>query len=268
MLDFETLSRFRCVNGACKRIVDALPQYKDIMTHAQGALRHTLRQIRSVGIYSKIGARELHQVFIGHKCDNCDSFGYFLYLPTFTRVCARCIQRSEQFDTISVLKARKLYGIDDKDIQSLHAINIYGSIYPSQKPQYNEYVNRLAAKKLGLSKYGGETEMVTFAKKQNRHAYRALKTSSDGKPYEIISWEKTYITMGYLNLSSGHVEHGTCCRACQQKDKSSGVHDRHMCSDRYFALLDKVFTNKGFLLHFSTCTHVKDLLEPKGLVLG
>lgn len=105
-LDLRTLADFRCVNRRALELVDALPEYKAIVTHARNALRgivsiETGRWITLSVLYEKLCAR---------KCEQCDDFGGHLYLLTCKRVCFLCLSQDKLYLPLTRRRVSRIFG--------------------------------------------------------------------------------------------------------------------------------------------------------------
>lgn len=82
-LDLQSLTQFRTINRRARFLVDNLPRYKDVITHAPGVIRAAL----SIQIAPWLSCRTLYCDLRTQACSYCGDFGAFLYLFTGCRVC-------------------------------------------------------------------------------------------------------------------------------------------------------------------------------------
>ncbi|KAM0427207.1 hypothetical protein ACHAPT_007635 [Fusarium lateritium] len=86
-LDIRSLINFRLSNRRTAELVDSLPQFRAISTHAQNALRGIL----AIDTGRWITCATLYEKLCTSKCDFCGAHGGYLYLITCKRACFRCL---------------------------------------------------------------------------------------------------------------------------------------------------------------------------------
>ena len=110
-LDIQSLTDLRRVNQQAMILVDSVPEYRVIVTHAPNALRGML----CLGSARSNSCYDLYQKLCTAECDTCGDFGGYLYLITCRRVCFTCLS-----DEVSYLPLRKADVIRDCGIESKH----------------------------------------------------------------------------------------------------------------------------------------------------
>jgi F-box associated protein len=91
--DLQCLINFRRVNRQAAELVESLPEYKLIMSHAQNALVASIR----TGCAISITCQMLYGTLCTAKCEECGDFGGYIYLLTCTRVCETCFTQKKRF---------------------------------------------------------------------------------------------------------------------------------------------------------------------------
>ncbi len=99
-LDLQTLTDLRCVSRRAMLVVDSLPLYKEIYSHAPDVLRAMLSTHSARHFDLWLVSRELRAEY----CYLCGDFGPFFLLPGCARCCWLCLGKAE--DTLPVSKAQ------------------------------------------------------------------------------------------------------------------------------------------------------------------
>lgn len=100
-LDIEILMRVIAVNKRGRQLVETLPPFKTVQIKAPTAIRAMLTT--NIARYFTIG--HLFDALQSQACSGCGKFGGFLYLPTCSRCCFRCLSRSSKFSMLPISMA-------------------------------------------------------------------------------------------------------------------------------------------------------------------
>ncbi|KAK2738311.1 hypothetical protein FQN55_000612 [Onygenales sp. PD_40] len=92
-LDLTTLHDLRLLNTHYKEHIDTLHAYTVLKQHAN----HTLRIMLRVKIARHFPLSHLWHEFRQPHCRTCGAFGPYVFLPTLTRVCNRCLCTRHEF---------------------------------------------------------------------------------------------------------------------------------------------------------------------------
>ncbi|KAF2459722.1 hypothetical protein BDY21DRAFT_176813 [Lineolata rhizophorae] len=114
-LDLRTLTDFRRVNKRALQVVDSIPGYKAITTHAPNALRGIL----SIGTGRWITCETLHDKLCTVECETCGDFGGYIYALTCKRVCFLCLSEHEAYLPVPFSLARRKFGINRQVLDTL-----------------------------------------------------------------------------------------------------------------------------------------------------
>src|SRR6266699_2232047 len=114
-LDLRTLTDFRRVNRRATELVNFLPEYKTITTHARNALRGIL----SIETSRWITCSTLYEKLCTPSCEQCGDFGGYLYLLTCKRVCFLCLSQDKLYLPLLPRHASRKFGLDRQIIEKL-----------------------------------------------------------------------------------------------------------------------------------------------------
>lgn len=89
------------------QLVDLLPQYHAIGTHAHSALQGIL----SIDTGRYITCDTLFEKLCTAECEKCGDFGGYLYIITCRRVCFLCFSFDDSYRPLLFMKAKELYGL-------------------------------------------------------------------------------------------------------------------------------------------------------------
>lgn len=129
-LDLRTLTDFRRVNQRALQVVDSIPGYKAITTHAPNALRGIL----SIGTGRWITCETLHDKLCTAECETCGDFGCYIYALTCKRVCFLCLSEHEAYLPVPLGLARRKFGINRQVLDTLpHFRSLPGTYSPNEK---------------------------------------------------------------------------------------------------------------------------------------
>ena len=115
-LDMRTLTDFRRVNLRALAVLDGVPEYRTIITHAPDLLRGVL----SIQTAQWVTCKKLFSTLCNAQCEACGDFGGYIYILTCNRVCFLCFTESPAYLPISFRKASKDFGIAFKDLKDIH----------------------------------------------------------------------------------------------------------------------------------------------------
>ncbi|KAL7943429.1 hypothetical protein V8C42DRAFT_106875 [Trichoderma barbatum] len=107
-LDLRTLADFRLVNRRARELVNFVPEYNAITTHAHNALRGIL----SIKTGRWITCNTLYERLCTPKCEQCGDFGGYLYLITCKRVCFLCLSHDRLFLPLVPRHVNRKFGLD------------------------------------------------------------------------------------------------------------------------------------------------------------
>ncbi|PYI36998.1 hypothetical protein BP00DRAFT_462799 [Aspergillus indologenus CBS 114.80] len=119
-LDMLTLSHLRSVNKTTQQIIDSLPEYHLLHTHAADTLR--LLDLTQCTHHFSLG--QLYREFRHPQCRTCGDFGPFLFIPTCTRSCFACNRTHTQYLMAPIKVMFSWYGLSlDNDWHRLPVVH-------------------------------------------------------------------------------------------------------------------------------------------------
>ncbi|PYI16789.1 hypothetical protein BO99DRAFT_464678 [Aspergillus violaceofuscus CBS 115571] len=119
-LDMLTLSHLRSVNKTTKQIIDSLPEYHLLHTHAADTLR--LLDVTQCTHHFSVG--QLYWELRHPQCRTCGDFGPFLFIPTCTRSCFACNRTHSQYRMAPIKVVFSWYGLSlDNDWHRLPLVH-------------------------------------------------------------------------------------------------------------------------------------------------
>lgn len=237
-LDLRTLTNVRYVNRRATELVDSLPQYRAITTHARNALRGIL----GIGTGRWITCSLLYEKMCTLGCEECGDFGGYLYLLTCKRVCFLCLSRDALYLPLSPNRARRKFGLEQEDIKALPCMRVIRGIYsPNRKKVASPciLVDHESALRAGISRHGSLSSMneyVSDKEAQKLHAYNAKIEAArqsgsstrpgrlaelnpfdgqSGNPFRFVAIAR----VPWLNRASNQVELGFYCAGCRKSSR-------------------------------------------------
>lgn len=230
LLDIRSLFNFRHVNHRAQQIVRATRGFENIVTHATGALRVILKTT----IASWFTLPDLFKTFCTRDCYLCSSFGGFIFLPSFTRCCFRCIRENRLPSTLSISAIKKRFKLNTGHIDSLVPIvRSLPGIYSMDEVARKNRIQLIP------------TDLIRkFVVSEKEPAATPLKGTAPSR-YMVTT------SLPYLDPASGAIEGGICCAGCQialEKYLASSRIPDNACD-----LRDKVYSHDGFISHFWEC---------------
>ncbi|RAL02619.1 uncharacterized protein BO80DRAFT_403197 [Aspergillus ibericus CBS 121593] len=218
----------RLVDTASNHLVESLPAYSLLKTHAYEAL-HALHV---TGSSSYIRIRNLFAEFCQPRCRTCPDFGPFLYLPSMIRCCYKCNFIRPVFELARVSDLRFRFGLSPADLKPvpiLHSIlqpqirlarikqakdigrRLYGTpkameaAYQARVQEHQEKYNRRIHQWEQTQLLGEETP---------RPRYRAVREKLGHERDRTTLKMHATTPFPYWDRETRTLEPGTYCRAC------------------------------------------------------
>ena len=253
--DLRSLTNFRAVNERARSLVDTLPRYHAIIEHVPDALRLML----SMRTTSYFTISDLYDALIFQECYACGDFGGFLNGMICRRCCYHCATYSPKLDCLDIDIARIQCLLDQPSVFPLQVVfsvpGKHGSMErPARKPKPLILISS-AQQIVSMFREAQANEQIEIANKDTKKAISYLERllhppPSFERPEHIIRrpircnnpWLFQYITrVPALHPSTGEVEQGLSCQACQTTANGSEKKGT------------KLFTKDQFLQHFTQC---------------
>ncbi|KAK4133936.1 hypothetical protein BT67DRAFT_343891, partial [Trichocladium antarcticum] len=126
-LDFQSLSRLRCVSLTANHITKSVLAYTEVMTHAAGPLT----VLAATGLLRYHSCFSLRQALRSWECVSCLHYGGFLFLFTCERACSRCLSRNLAFHVTKKAAAKYYFGVHEDDAVALPTLYCLPGVYPA-----------------------------------------------------------------------------------------------------------------------------------------
>ncbi|KAH6653365.1 hypothetical protein BKA67DRAFT_501432, partial [Truncatella angustata] len=230
-LDLRSLTVFQRVNRRATELVNSLPQYKTINTHALNALRGIL----SIETGKWITYKTLYEKLCTLECENYGDFGGYLYLLTYKRVCFLCFSQDRLYLPLSPRLAKRKFGLCSRTVNTLPCMKvIYGKYSPNVKNVYTPsvLVDYKSALHAGIALHGSLSAMHEYVAKmedQKCKAHNAKQSSptsghprrtltlnpfdkQSGNPFRFVA----IVHVTWFNRASQEVVQGFHCVGCEK----------------------------------------------------
>ncbi|KAJ0414908.1 hypothetical protein BJY00DRAFT_327340 [Aspergillus carlsbadensis] len=288
-LDYTTLNNLRLVNRTARRVVESIPAYSLLRTHALDTLR--VMDAAKCSGYFAIG--DLFEELCHPWCRTCPDleFGPLLYLPTLTRSCVKCNIVRREYQPGLVKNICYKYAISDRDINNkAHPLPVIRTIpnVPPFRPRSVADVGQALA--LAMRIHGSPKAVKRACRsreKADRKAHeRAVKKwdrdrdrratpaprrprAPHKRPASLRSGEqadnwrfRATVALPYLDRKMQTVETGVYCRACtyhweegtanEWKGGPWVLHPHPPTREARF----RAFLEKDIPAHFAVCKNV------------
>ncbi|KAF2135474.1 uncharacterized protein K452DRAFT_293187 [Aplosporella prunicola CBS 121167] len=252
-LDLRTLTDFRRINRRAMQVVDSVPQYKAITTHASNALRGIL----AIETGRWITCETLYDKLCTAQCERCGDFGGYLYLLTCKRVCFLCLSEDGSYLPLRYSHAIKKFGITPQAVKTLPRMRSITGIYsPNEKKSHRRLclVDFETAFQAGIELHGSQEAMercISSSAQEGAgsttHWGRRTRTKEpfDGKSSNVLRF-LAIVYAPALNRVTLKLERGFYCIGCQRSYGSRPKHFRRR------------FTEASFKEHLEECGNIQD----------
>jgi hypothetical protein len=197
-LDYTSLNKLRLVNRTARRIVESLPAYSLLRTHAPDTLR--VMDASRCSPYFPIG--HLFAEFCHPWCRTCPGreFAPLLYLPTMARSCFKCNRVRGEYQPRLVTDICATYALSWRDMNNkVHPLPVIRTIpiHPPWAPRRIADIGQ--ALELAITIHGSLAAVEHAAREREerkRTAYQAaLKEwviwNGDGEEEDNTKWRRT-----------------------------------------------------------------------------
>ena len=117
-LDLQSLTQFRTINRRARFLIDNIPEYNNLVTHAPSIRRAAL----SIHIAPSLPCRTLYCALRSQACTTCGHSGPFIYMSLGCRVCNLCQMKQPQFWPLTPSQAKDLWGLDSRQLSLIPEI--------------------------------------------------------------------------------------------------------------------------------------------------
>ncbi|CZR48372.1 uncharacterized protein FPRO_12982 [Fusarium proliferatum ET1] len=236
-LDIRALINFQYVNRRSADLVNHLPTYKVIVTHARNALRGILCIQTGKWITCSLLLEKLHT----SSCEKCGDFGGYLYLLTCKRVCFLCLSQEKEYLPLGLSHACRKFGLERAEVQKLPCLRVIPGTYSPNEKKANEtfLVDYEAALNWAVAHHGSLDAMHTYVTNQNAKRQedyerrlmqaqqgegpRHIRKPPTGDPYDGRSGNPfrfvAIVSAPWLDRSSDTIEWGFHCLGCARSSR-------------------------------------------------
>ncbi|EHK41176.1 uncharacterized protein TrAtP1_004603 [Trichoderma atroviride] len=244
-LDLRTLADFRCVNRRASELVDVLPEYRAIITHAPNALHG----IVSIEAGRWITPSALYEKLCTPKCEQCDDFGGYLYLLTCKRVCFLCLSKDKLYLPLTRRRVSRIFGLEPQMLAKIPHMRVMPGIYSpnERKAEQSVLVDYESALCAGVTFHGSLDAMEKYVfHKEDQKVTAALKSGAiacripppyltdpydgqSGNPLRFVA----IVRVPWLNRALQEVEWGFHCIGCEKSSRPP-LHYRRQFTEASF----------------------------------
>lgn len=247
-LDLCTLMGFRRVNRRAIEVVESIPQYKAVTTHA----RNVLRGIFSIGTGQLISSETVYEKLCTAECGECGDFGGYFYILTCERVCFLCFSDNKKYLPLRYGHAIRKFGVNREVLNTLPCMRSIPGTYSPNEKKSNErltLVDSESAYRAGIKLHGSLSSMEQYVSNTSAQKLQAFdrRTSQataegsgtttrrlrrprtedlfdgrSGNPMRFMA----IVRMPWLNRVSHKLEWGFHCIGCQNSHCSRPLHFR------------------------------------------
>ena len=281
-LDLRSLTCLRSTSQGFRLLVDAMPQYNDIFTHAPVLLRAML----STTIASYYTVPQLHHVLCDPRCSLCHDYGAYFLLVSCTRRCVTCCPMAT---TLPMHDVNLIELVKDYRSTARHRLPV--EVFPSggyekeRKGLLKLIKQQNTTKRLSVNRAQQileKNEEMTLRylsnefERMHNMCLRAralgegivnfnLKTYNSANPIGVsknLAWiRQSYrfiavIRLPYLNRNTGVAEWGYSCKGCRV-----GRRDDELINENLYQAERRAYTANDCLLHFEVCQPSQEIWD-------
>jgi len=272
-LDFDSLGVMRLANSKTRSIVDSLPEYRSMMTHAPSII-HTLRVTTTSSHFT---AEKLYALLINQHCVVCNDFGLFFFIPLGVRCCYSCLYNEPQFGVMTFAKARTELGIMPEEFRRIFPVirTVPGCYdWDTRRPLHPRrgliarhceqitIVSTEQASQLSVT----TSQKLRSASSEPKLTLRFQTPARSGSfmggpPYRGMA----AVAFPWLNQQRKTLEDGILCQGCRFDYKLNNERP-HPPNPEFRAqflaarrIAERAYTEDGFNAHFEQCAMAKRL---------
>ncbi len=160
-LDLRTFTDFRRINRRAMEVVESIPQYKAVITHAHSVLLG----IMSIETGRWITCQTLYDKLCTAECEECGDFGGYIYVLTCKRVCFLCFSEDKRYIPLSYSDAIRKFGVNRQILETLPRMRSIPGIYsPNEKKSRTRLtlVDYKSARRAGIALHGLSSAMEQY----------------------------------------------------------------------------------------------------------
>ncbi|KAJ3475467.1 hypothetical protein NLG97_g9451 [Lecanicillium saksenae] len=243
-LDMKSLLHLSMACGATGNMVHGYPPYRHLLLSAQ----YLLSQLRAARLHRFYNANYIYQRIIrSDRCVACEQFGVYAYLPTYERVCLRCLTEESLLKMVDAVDAMTKFDIDFERLLEL--------------PQfYNKYTDKYLL------------SLKSFVDADNIPLGALLKIKqllASGDTRALVTSLYSYEHVPYL--SNTGPDSGSFCLGCIPGDWLQGTDLFHGATSQVppnqaSELSHTLLSRSELVVHLEICPGVQKLLKEWGIV--
>ncbi|KAI9889269.1 MAG: hypothetical protein M1814_005644 [Vezdaea aestivalis] len=235
-IDLETLTHCRAVSWGTRALIDSLPEYNIIISHAP----NTVRALLTTELAHLVSPLELLGVLCTERCSDCGHFGILLDLFTCRRLCYLCL-RSQKYLTMEVGNAMKTLRLKENDIQNLNiCVGIPGEYNCGKRK--DRFRPRLIRAQNLMKEKPGMSERFQRLWRDDPYEWSAFEKKGYGRE---AYWYMPVLEVPVLDLESQRVDRGVICQACSMMPA-----DRSL---RSYRRKSNMLSSAAYFEHFINC---------------
>lgn len=159
-LDFGTLRDLRAANFRTRDLVDSFPAWRCMTQHASS----TLRALADTQLIMHFSSGQLYATLRSDRCEFCNKYGAFLFLPTAQRICFNCHLDNPDLRVLTVSAAATCFGLGKDQIKLLPTMLSLPARYGLEKVRMLQskrpwLVSIARAREIGIKLHGSREKM-------------------------------------------------------------------------------------------------------------
>ena len=127
--DVRTLTTFRAVSHTARKLVDSIPQYKDIVR----GFPNLLRAVLCTGVASWVSLSQLSEALLSTSCICCNRSGEYIHLLSCCRMCRACLLQEKRMRPLTLAEAREGYELPTRTLARIPQVHTIPGKY-SRRP--------------------------------------------------------------------------------------------------------------------------------------
>jgi hypothetical protein len=269
-LDYASLGEMRLVNSQSRSLVDSLPAFRDVVELAP----EVLHILAVTGVVSMFSANQVHATFMNYRCAFCPNFGPYLYVPSCSRCCDKCLEQDMRTATISASDAAELFCVPETLLRQLPVVKVIPKLYTpstidvSPTPDFLVNVPDVYQLSLRQHNYGLLDKSLNLVNVPDvyhlslrQHNYGLLEKSLNHHRSDLRFMTAT--ALPFFTRSTNKLEWGIYCKGCDGAGTDS-IDDSSpfyavLCRIKNLGWFPTAYTEEGFLEHLQVCESAKKL---------
>ena len=169
--DIKSLTDFRRVNQRANKLIDSLPKYCTVVTHAANAIRGML--VTDIAYLTTLS--QLYFQLCQYSCSSCGGFGGYLYLLTCRRLCYLCLQTIPAYKPMRKADALRDFGLQPRHLRQVRRMRLRPGCYTAREWSSRQELTLCdsdSTRDVGIATHGSLEEMDAYVIEVERRAAR------------------------------------------------------------------------------------------------